>query len=149
MPQFDFGTMDPDLTDGTELASILNQWRDAVNSAHKGPSAPTYAKVGMCWIDDSATPWALKRCTAVTPSVAWVVTGYINPTGPTFTPATHTHDDRYFTETEADGRFARSLSANGNNLELKTQTGTLLNAITAPYATSAGTAAVATTAKYA
>lgn len=85
MSQFNFGAIDPDNTDGTELAAILGQWRDALHSSHKGPAAPTYATLGMSWIDDSATPWVLKRCTAVTPSVAWAVQGYIDPAGPTFT----------------------------------------------------------------
>ena len=91
MSQFDFGAIDPDNTDGTELAAILGQWRDALHSSHKGPAAPTYAQEGMGWIDDSATPWVLKRCTAVTPGVAWVVMGTIDPAGPTFAPAGHGH----------------------------------------------------------
>ena len=118
MSQFDFGTIDPDNTDGTELASILGQWRDAVLSSHKGPAAPTYAKLGMGWIDDSATPWALKRCTAVTPSVAWVVTGYINPSGPTFTPVSHGHAISEVTglQTALDGKLSTSGTATSARL---------------------------------
>ena len=91
MSQFDFGIIDPDNTDGVELADLLGWYRDAVNSGHKGPAAPTYAQEGMGWIDDSATPWVLKKCTAVIPGVTWVVVGYIDPSGPTFTPAAHAH----------------------------------------------------------
>mgnify|MGYP001016218265 CR=1 FL=1 len=90
MAQFDFGTMDPDQIDGTELTNILNQWRNALHGSHKGTAAPTYAVLGMHWLDDSDTPWELKRCTAVD-EVTWVTEGYIDPSGPTFTPASHGH----------------------------------------------------------
>lgn len=58
----------------------------------------------------------------------------------TFTPSAHTHDDRYFTETESDGRFAGSLVVSGNSIKLQNKSGADLSTITVPYATSAGNA---------
>jgi hypothetical protein len=58
-----------------------------------------------------------------------------------FTPSAHNHDDRYYTETESDSRFAAVIDANGNNLRLKSPSGTVLSTVQAPYATSAGNAA--------
>lgn len=57
----------------------------------------------------------------------------------TFTPSTHTHDDRYYTETESDARFANKLVISGNSIKLQTFGSTDLSTITAPYATNAGT----------
>lgn len=59
MAQFDFGTIDNEES-GPALTSQLQQWRDAVHSGHKGPTAPAYAVAGTVWLDDSATPWSLK-----------------------------------------------------------------------------------------
>ena len=61
MSQYDFGTIDPDEVGGTELAVMLNEHRDAMHSGHKGAARPSYAVAGMCWVDDSGTPWLLKR----------------------------------------------------------------------------------------
>lgn len=61
MSQFDFGTIDPTTKSGTALAADLNADRDAMQSLHKGSTAPTYKKVGMCWLDDAANPlWIMK-----------------------------------------------------------------------------------------
>ena len=61
MSQFDLGTIDPNTKDGASLASDLNNWRDALNSLHRGTTAPTYALAGTLWVDDSADPtWELK-----------------------------------------------------------------------------------------
>jgi hypothetical protein len=59
----------------------------------------------------------------------------------TFPATTHTHDDRYFTETESDSRFAASLAASGNNTLLKNKAGATLTSFIPPYAASAGNAA--------
>lgn len=61
MSQFDFGTIDPYVVDGVQLAGMLNQWRDAVHSWHRGPTRPTYAVPGMMWVNDSAgaTSWVV------------------------------------------------------------------------------------------
>lgn len=50
MSQFDFGTIDPNVMTGTQLAIALNQWRDAVNSGHRGASRPEYVRPGMLWV---------------------------------------------------------------------------------------------------
>ena len=60
MSQFDFGNIDPNSKSGTQLASDLNSWRDALHSGHIGASRPSYAQAGMFWIDNSADPlWVL------------------------------------------------------------------------------------------
>ena len=61
MTQYNFGTIDPYVVDGVQLAGMLNQWRDAMHSYHRGPTRPTYIVPGMLWIDDSggATAWKL------------------------------------------------------------------------------------------
>ena len=49
----------PDLStplSGAGLASILNQFRAAMHSNHKGSTAPSYAITGTAWIDDSLSP---------------------------------------------------------------------------------------------
>jgi hypothetical protein len=65
--QFDIGTIDPFVVDGETLASLLNQWRDALHSLHRGSVRPAYAVPGMLWINDSAGP------------AAWVVNAYMGP----------------------------------------------------------------------
>ena len=57
-----------------------------------------------------------------------------------FTPSVHTHDDRYYTETESDARYGNNLFVSGNTVQLRTPGGTVLTSITVPYAVSAGQA---------
>lgn len=45
--------IDPAVHNGHELALMLNEWRDALHSTHKGVARPDYAQAGMLWIDDS------------------------------------------------------------------------------------------------
>lgn len=59
MAQFDFGVMDPDAISGAELADILNDWRDAMYSMHRGTSRPSYAIAGFTYLNTSATPYAI------------------------------------------------------------------------------------------
>ena len=59
----------------------------------------------------------------------------------TFAPSAHTHDDRYFTETEADSRFGNKIVTSGNTIKLQTFGNVDLATITVPYATNAGTVA--------
>ncbi|MGI0119678.1 RCC1 domain-containing protein [Zooshikella sp. RANM57] len=67
MSQYDFKNIDPNKTSGTELADHLNQWRDALNSCHRGPKRPGYIQAGMKWIDDSGgSIWKLKLFTGST-----------------------------------------------------------------------------------
>ncbi|WP_199085476.1 hypothetical protein [Bosea sp. ASV33] len=60
MSQFDFGTIVPELTSGTQLADRLNQFRTAQNTNHSGPGRPVYVQAGMIWLDTSSEPWRLK-----------------------------------------------------------------------------------------
>lgn len=57
MTQFDFGDIDPGQTSGAELAELLGDWRDALNSCHKGNSRPAYAVAGMIWIKNGSPEW--------------------------------------------------------------------------------------------
>ncbi|AHJ10721.1 tail collar domain-containing protein [Rhizobium phage vB_RglS_P106B] len=60
MTQFDFGTINPTLKNGTDLASDLNQFRDALLTLHSGSARPSYVQPGMQWIDNSTpTKWKL------------------------------------------------------------------------------------------
>jgi hypothetical protein len=68
MSQFDFGTIDPYVVDGVELADFLNQWRDALLSMHRGAARPPYVVPGMLWISDAAGP------------TGWVINWYVSPT---------------------------------------------------------------------
>ncbi len=64
MAQNDFGTLDPTTESGTSLAGHLNDFRDAVESSHKGNAEPSYKQTGMFWMDDSvSTLWVLKQYT--------------------------------------------------------------------------------------
>ena len=57
MSQYDFSIINPATKSGTDLATDLNNFRDALNSCHKGNSRPSYAISGMTWINDTTTPW--------------------------------------------------------------------------------------------
>ena len=58
---YDFGTIDPNTKNGTELATDMNQWRDSLHSLHKGNSRPSFAVAGLLWVNDNADPvWALE-----------------------------------------------------------------------------------------
>lgn len=56
MPQSDWGTMDPAVETGTQLATDLNAYRDARDSLNKGTAVPGYAVAGMMWLKDTADP---------------------------------------------------------------------------------------------
>lgn len=58
----------------------------------------------------------------------------------TFAPSTHNHDDRYYTETEADSRFGGSLANNGNQLQLLDKNTAAISTLTVTYASNAGNA---------
>ena len=60
MSQYDFGTINTSTTSGSDLATLLGSWRDALLTNHVGNSRPSYIKNGMIWIDNSSTPWVLK-----------------------------------------------------------------------------------------
>lgn len=77
MPQYDFGTINTATTTGGDLATLLQNWRDAVLSNHSGTTRPSYVKTGQIWVNTSV-------------SGAWVVNlydgavdiplGYVNTT---------------------------------------------------------------------
>jgi hypothetical protein len=54
MSQYNINVI-PTADDGTSLANQINTWRDAVHSAHRGPSRPTYAVAGTIWVNDSVS----------------------------------------------------------------------------------------------
>ncbi|WP_147112073.1 hypothetical protein [Tateyamaria sp. syn59] len=57
MAQYDFGVIDPEATNGAQLAELLGLFRDALNSGHGGVARPPYAVAGTVWIDTSAPNW--------------------------------------------------------------------------------------------
>lgn len=74
MSQFTLPDLDADLESGTELASDLVNWRNALHTSHKGAAAPTYAVVGMRWLDDSnASYWCLKQYDGTN----WQILGFV------------------------------------------------------------------------
>lgn len=61
MSQFDYGTIDPTTKSGTQLATDLNNYRNAMHSFHLGSAEPTYKRSGIAWLDNSTNPiWTLK-----------------------------------------------------------------------------------------
>lgn len=77
MAQYDFATIDLDNTDGGDLASILQQWRDALNSRHSGASRPAYLPAGGLWTKIiSGTSWQLMQYDGDTD----IIVANINPT---------------------------------------------------------------------
>ena len=81
MSQFD-PTVFIDTESGSQLVQRLNSSFVAVVSAHKGATAPAYAEAGMAWLDDSATPWLVKRFDGQD----WIVEGAIDAGANSFTP---------------------------------------------------------------
>lgn len=60
MSQFDWGVMDPNSKSGPQLALDLNDFRDALNTLHRGASRPPYAQPGMQWMKEvSSERWDL------------------------------------------------------------------------------------------
>ena len=66
MSQGIFGTIVPTTTSGNQLASILNDFKEAVVSGFSGSSRPSELDAGGYWIDTSnANLWAYKMYTGV------------------------------------------------------------------------------------
>src|SRR5215204_4451086 len=59
MSQSDFGNLVTTDPDGPTLGALLNAFRTALHSSHKGASRPSYAVTGTLWIEDDVTPWKL------------------------------------------------------------------------------------------
>ena len=53
MSQIVYDNIDPTLVGGTELADILNNFKNALMSGLKGPTRPTQIQTGGTWVDDS------------------------------------------------------------------------------------------------
>jgi hypothetical protein len=64
---------------GVQFSQLLGDAFRSLASCNKGSSAPANvsgaAADGLCWIDDSVTPWLIKRYA----SGAWIVEGAIDP----------------------------------------------------------------------
>lgn len=82
MSQSDFGTIDTANTDGVDLAALLENFRDAVNSSHSGTSAPSYAVLGTVWLDTSVTPHRLK----ISDGTDNITMGQLDPTANSWKP---------------------------------------------------------------
>lgn len=60
MSQFDWVVIDPNSKSGPQLALDLNNFRDALNTLHRGASRPQYAQPGMLWMKEvSSNQWDL------------------------------------------------------------------------------------------
>lgn len=59
-----------------------NDGKKALLNHHKGASAPSYAEAGILWLDDAATPWALK----LYDGADWIKIADVNATANTVTP---------------------------------------------------------------
>lgn len=53
MSQQVYPDIDPNVTSGTQLSVLLNDFRDALLTQHSGSVAPSYAEVGTEWLDTS------------------------------------------------------------------------------------------------
>jgi hypothetical protein len=82
MSQSDFGTIDPTATSGTELAQLLGDFRDAVETSHSGTTRPSYVKAGMFWINNAGSPWLVN----VYDGAFDIEIGTINPSTHVFVP---------------------------------------------------------------
>lgn len=69
--------------DGATVRADLNGALAALGTTMKGPSAPSAAQAGWCWLDDNASPWILR----VYDGVDWITIGDIDPTTNVFTVA--------------------------------------------------------------
>ena len=53
MSQFQWATIDPNTTSGSQLANLLNLGEAAIHTTNKGPNRPSYVVPGMIWLDDT------------------------------------------------------------------------------------------------
>ena len=59
MTQYENVTIDPTVTNGSQLAANINSWRKAALTLHSGVERPTYASAGTMWISTASSPWKL------------------------------------------------------------------------------------------
>ena len=119
MSQFDFGTIDPSATSGPGLAVLLGNFRTALNSTHKGATAPTYKIAGTIWLDDTTTPWYLK----IYDGADWITIGSVNASGNVF-------GTRFAKGANVASAAALTLGADGNIFDVTgTTTITSINSV--------------------
>jgi hypothetical protein len=71
---------------GEDLAQQLQQWRDAIQSGHRGADRPPYAAPGLPWVKEvSGTNWQLYFCGNATDGSKDALVGSYNPTTGTIT----------------------------------------------------------------
>ncbi|TCT29748.1 hypothetical protein [Martelella mediterranea] len=59
MTQYENVTIDPTVTNGSQLAANINSWRKAALTLHSGVERPSYASAGTMWINTASSPWKL------------------------------------------------------------------------------------------
>jgi len=92
--QYAFSDIDPDATNGTELADIINQVVAAIFSQHKGTDVPSYAVSGMLYWKDLGSTWELRvRDQTGSPTVDAVIATYDVTTGTVSTSGSVTLSD--------------------------------------------------------
>ena len=118
MAQNDFGTIDPATTSGTQLASLLGLFRDAVNTNHSGTSRPSYAQAGMIWVQDvSATVKQLNVYDGtddISLGTYDTTTNVWSPVAPTGVPINVT-DLTVTEQVRFSGNISASISGTNNN----------------------------------
>lgn len=83
MSDYNWSDIDPDTESGTDLSNRMNSWRAALESTHKGSTAPSNAVSGKLWMDDSGgTTWLLK----LYDGTDWISLLSIDTTANTATP---------------------------------------------------------------
>lgn len=81
MTQNVLATIDPEQTDGFELAAWLEQFKVNEQTAHKGIARPSYAQAGLVWLKDvSGTVQELY----LDDGAAGILIGTMNPTADTW-----------------------------------------------------------------
>ena len=76
-------TIDPTVTNGSQLAANINGWRAATLSLHSGVERPAYAVAGTMWLNTASTPWKL----CVFDGVSDTPLGEVDPKGHAFVSA--------------------------------------------------------------
>ena len=77
MTQYNNVTIDPTVTNGSQLAANINSFRAAALSLHSGVERPAYATGGTMWISTASKPWKL----FVFDGAADVAIGEVDPDG--------------------------------------------------------------------
>lgn len=84
---------------GVDYRAQDNDGKKALLNHHKGGSAPGYAEAGMIWLDDAATPWALR----IYDGADWIKLGEVNATTNTFFPFSGTTTARVLNDAADTG----------------------------------------------